>query len=120
MCFNGSNIAVVMPNIIYLYNISEESANIARNLIYVVCLSSPIAAFFLSCFFTIRAGGKSIYTLMFDSLFLVFIVLPVAFILCRYTSLNIILIYLIVNLFDLVKGCIGLIIIKYVKWAVLE
>lgn len=105
------------PYITVFYNISNEANVIAKDMIKVICLCMPISAFFLSSFFTIRAGGKSIYTLLCDSVFQMIVTLPFAFILCKFTNVNIILIYLGVQCFDIVKGLVGLGIIKYGNWA---
>ncbi len=113
----GLVFSLFMPYITTFYNISQETNTLAKRLILVVCFCMPITAFYLSSFFTIRAGGKSIYTLLCDSIFQVIIVLPFAYVVCNYTTLNIIIIYLCVQCFDFVKGLIGLVIIKYANWA---
>ena len=113
----GVIFAFTAHNITYFYNISEEAISIAKKMIVIVCGLMPITAFYLSGFFTIRAGGKSIYTLLCDSVFQVLIVLPTAYILCKYTQINIVLIYLIVQSFEIIKGIISLFIIKYANWA---
>ena len=113
----GLVFSLFLPSITIFYDISNEAEVIAKNLARIVCFCMPISAYFLSCFFTIRAGGKSIYTMIFDSIFQMSIVLPFAFILCRFTNVNIILIYLCVQCFDFIKGSIGLFIIKKGNWA---
>ncbi len=113
----GSLLCLIAPSITTFYDISIEAEKIAKDLITIVCLCMPISGFYLSGFFTIRAGGKSIYTLICDSIFQMIIVLPFAFILCKFTTINIIYIYLAVQCFDICKGLISIIIIKYGNWA---
>lgn len=113
----GLIFSIIAPYIRFLYVISDEASIIAKKLIYVVCFCMPISAYYLSSFFTIRAGGKCIYTLICDSIFQVVIVLPFAYVMCNLTNVNIILIYLLVQCFDIIKGTMGLFIIKYANWA---
>ena len=113
----GTIFSFFAPSITVFYNISAEAEAIAKSMIKVICFCMPISAFFISGFFTIRAGGKSIYTFLCDSVFQMLITLPFAFILCKFTNINIIYVYLGVQCFDIIKGIIGLSIIRYGNWA---
>ena len=76
----------------------------------------PLQAFLHATYFTIRSGGKTIITFLFDSGFMWVIAIPVAFILSKYSPLNVIYIYLICQLLDLIKATLGFIILKKGIW----
>lgn len=76
----------------------------------------PIFAFLHASYFTLRSGGKTIITFLFDSVFMWVASIPLAFMLSRYTDLPIIPLYLCVQLIDLVKCVIGFILVKKGVW----
>ena len=53
----------------------------------------PFCAFTHSSYFTLRSGGKTLVTFLFDSVFTWVIVVPVAFVLAKYTALGIVAVY---------------------------
>ena len=69
-----------------------------------------------STYFTLRTGGKTIVTFLFDSVFLWAVTTPVAFVLSRYTGLPIIPLYLSCQLLDLIKCAIGFVLVKKGVW----
>ena len=77
----------------------------------------PIESTVHSLYFTIRSGGKTFITFLFDSVYTWIVPLPLAFFLCRLTSMDIILIYGIVQFSSAIKMCIGLFVLKKGTWA---
>ncbi len=94
----------VLPNI---YNTTDDIKEVARNLIIISAIFLPIHAFNTCCYFTLRAGGRIFLTIIFDSLFVIFVRLPLAFILSKYTIMSIYLVHLIVYGIDTIKVFIG-------------
>ena len=76
----------------------------------------PLAAFMHASYFTLRSGGKTIVTFLFDSVFLWCVSLPVAYVLSRFTGLPIIPLYLCCQLLDIIKCVIGFILVKKGVW----
>jgi len=76
----------------------------------------PLHGFMHATYFTLRSGGKTVITFLFDSAFVWCINIPVAFVLSRYTGMPIIPLYLICQLVDLVKCVVGLILVKKGIW----
>jgi Na+-driven multidrug efflux pump len=76
----------------------------------------PLHGFMHSTYFTLRSGGKTFVTFLFDSAFVWCVNIPVAFILSRYTGMPIIPLYLICQLVDLIKCVVGLILVKKGIW----
>ena len=99
-----------------IYNTSTEIKALAGNLIRIVALFVPINAFLNTCYFTIRAGGKTIITFLFDSAFMWLISIPVAFALTRLTTLPILPLFLYVQMLDLIKCVIGFVMVKKGMW----
>ena len=75
-----------------------------------------INTFNTSSYFTIRSGGKTLLTFLFDSVFSWVVRLPLAFMLVTFTNLGIIPIFIIVTLSDGIKVPLAIMIIKTKIW----
>ena len=73
-------------------------------------------AFTKSCYFTLRSGGKTIITFVFDSLYLWALCIPLAFVLSRYTAMPILRMFICVQALEIVKCSIGYYLVKSRKW----
>lgn len=69
-------------------------------------------------FGALRTGGKAKYVVIVDVISMWLYAVPIAWILITQTNLDVIYIYLIVQLGDLVKGIIGIVLMLKVNWAV--
>jgi Na+-driven multidrug efflux pump len=76
----------------------------------------PFFAFTNSCYFTLRAGGQTIITFVFDSLYQWTIVVPLAFVLSRFTAMPIVPMYFTVQCMELIKCVLGYYFLKKRKW----
>lgn len=91
-----------------LYNTTDEVRALATKLIWLTALIwLPMRAFIHPVYFAIRAGGKTFITMMFDSGFLWLTMVPVAYLLSRYTSISILWLYAVCNGMELIKCAIG-------------
>lgn len=86
-------------------------------LLLVAGAALPIQAFAHVTYFTIRSGGKTFITFLFDCVFTWLIPLPIAFFCSRYTALSIIGIYALVQFADIIKVIIGSILLRSGIWA---
>ncbi|KIR02894.1 Multi antimicrobial extrusion protein (Na(+)/drug antiporter), MATE family of MDR efflux pump [Lachnospiraceae bacterium TWA4] len=118
MCCTG--IAIIMfilaPLFPNLYNTSKDVKELATNLIRAFAVFLPQSAFMHATYFTIRSGGKTLITFLFDSVFVLVISVPLAFVLSRYTVLPMLVIFVCVQLADLIKCGIGFILVKKGVW----
>lgn len=89
------------------YNTTAEVKDLASDLLRVTGLLMPLFGLCHSLYFTIRAGGKTFLTFLFDSAFLMTIGVPLAFFLTRYTGLGIVTVYAICEGTALIKVFIG-------------
>ena len=90
-----------------LYNTTVEVKALASDFLRVTGLMMPLFGLCHSLYFTIRAGGKTFITFLFDSAFLMTIGVPLAYVLTRYTSIDIVNIYAICEGTALIKVFIG-------------
>lgn len=103
----------IVPNI---YNTGEGIRTMAREMIIIASIFLPFHAFNTCCYFTLRAGGKIILTILFDSLFVWLVRLPIAFFLSRYSSLSILLVFGLADGIDAVKAVLGYILVDKGVW----
>ena len=112
----GLLLIAVAPFIPLLYNTSEIVRDTATQLLYVVGALMPFYAFAHGTYFTLRSGGKTLITLVFDCGFTWGLAFPLAFCLSRFTSLPIIPMFLFVQLLDVIKCVIGFLLVKKGVW----
>lgn len=112
----GCVLFILAPLFPMIYNTSEEVRNLAANFIRVIACMMPIQAVLHATYFTIRSGGKTFITFLFDSTYVWVISIPLAFVLSRYTLLGIVTVYLICQMADLIKLAIGMIMLKKGIW----
>lgn len=112
----GVLMAVLAPAIPRVYNTTDRVKELASQLLLVVSVTMPVHGFNNACFFTLRSGGKTIITFIFDSVYLWILCVPLAFCLSRYTAIPILTMYIIVQLPDLVKVAMGYVMVKKRMW----
>ncbi|MED9903097.1 MAG: MATE family efflux transporter [Lachnospiraceae bacterium] len=112
----GGVLAVLAPLFPEMYKTTEAVKKLATQFILIVALYIPMCAFLNACYFTLRAGGKTIVTFVFDSLFMWCVSIPFAFILSRYTAIPIVPLYLYCQMIELIKCVIGFVLVKKGVW----
>lgn len=112
----GSIMALLAPIITSVYNTEIEVRRMATKLLYIVAFFMPITSFALNCYFTIRSGGRTFITILFDGVFIFGVAMPVAFILSKYTSMPILQLFFAVQSLDFLKCIIGFILVKRGIW----
>ncbi len=105
--------ASVFPEV---YNTEEQVKTLATSFILVSTFAMPFQAFTHASYFTLRSGGKTWITFLFDSVFVWAIVVPFAFCLSRYTGIGIVAVYLLVQATEVIKCIIGYLLIKQGSW----
>ncbi len=95
------------PYLPRFYNTTSEVKSIASDFLRVTGVMMPLFGLCHSLYFTIRAGGKTLITFLFDSAFLMVVGVPLAFVLTRFTSLDIVSIYAICEGTAIIKVFIG-------------
>ena len=107
------SISGVFPRI---YNTTEDVRNYATNFIIVTAVFFPIQSCLNALYFTLRSGGKTVLTFFFDSVFSWAVSVPVAMLVCTFSSLPILPIFIIVQSLDIIKLIVGYILVKKGIW----
>ena len=112
----GIVMALIAPLVPEIYNTTPMVKRLAAELLFVSAAMMPVNAFTNSCYFTLRSGGKTIITFIFDSAFVWVICIPTAFVLSRFTDMAILRMFIIVQALDLIKCVVGFYLVKARKW----
>ena len=99
-----------------IYNTTESVRQLATRLIWISAVMMPFNSFTNATYFTLRSGGQTLVTFLFDSCFVWVCLIPVAFCLSRFTGLTILPLYLICQGMDVVKCALGGYMLKQGKW----
>ena len=107
-CFSG-----IFPRI---YNTTDTVRHLATWLICIQAYIMPFNSYTNATYFTLRSGGQTLVTFLFDSCFVWGVCVPLAYCLSRFTDLSILPLFFICLSTDLVKCVLGAYMIKQGKW----
>ena len=113
----GAAMILAAPYIPLLYNVGADVRELTRRLLTVAGLALPIHSFAHVCYFTIRSGGRTVITFLFDAVYTWAVTVLLAFLLTRFTDLAIVEIYFCVQFIDVIKLVIGLLMLRSDFWA---
>jgi len=99
-----------------LYNTEADVKEYAKNFIIIAALFMPQHAFLHAAYFTLRSGGKTVITFLFDSGFMWAVSIPFAFVISRYTVWPIEVIYALCQGIEIIKSVVGFILLKKGIW----
>ena len=112
----GAVMAALAPLIPRVYNTTEVVKDLAVRLLIVSAVMMPLNTFINVSYFTLRSGGKTVITFVFDCVFLWALNIPLAFILSRFTGLPAVEMYILVEGLNLIKAALGLWLVRSRKW----
>ena len=115
-CLVAAIMASLSPMFPMLYNTGEDVRRLAKYFIIISALFMPQNAFLHASYFTLRSGGKTIVTFLFDSVFIWCVSVTIAFTLSRFTTLHVLAVYTLVQMGDIIKCVIGFILVKKGVW----
>lgn len=99
-----------------IYNTTANVQELAAVMILLSSIMLPFNAFTNATYFTLRSGGQTMVTFLFDSCFVWAVCVPTAFVLSRFTGMGIIPLFGLIQAMDLVKCIIGGRMIRQGKW----
>ena len=76
----------------------------------------PVNGYTNACYFTLRCGGKTLITFLFDSVFMWCVSVPLAFVLSRYTTIYVVWIFAFLQMSEWIKCAIGVTLVKKGVW----
>ena len=112
----GSLMALFSGSFPLLYNTTDTVRALATQLILVCAVMMPFNSYTNATYFTLRSGGQTLVTFLFDSCFVWCFCVPIAFCLSRFTAIGILPLYIICQGTDLVKCALGGYMLKQGKW----
>ncbi len=108
-----ASVSGIFPRI---YNTTEPVQQLATWLICITAIMMPFNSYTNATYFTLRSGGQTLITFLFDSCFVWVVCIPLAYCLSRFTDLPIVPLFAICQATDLVKCVIGGAMIRQGKW----
>lgn len=112
----GSIMYIFAPAIPNIYNTEAAVRDTASDLLRIQAVMMPFFSIPHCCYFTLRAGGKTVITFFFDCAFTWVISYGAAWLLCNFTVWSIVVVYACVQSLDILKGIIGIILVKKGVW----
>ena len=106
-------LGVLFPEI---YKTEPSIKALAKNFIIISAMAMPLCAFSHCSYFTLRSGGKTIITFLFDSVYTWVVMIPYAFVLSHFTTLSITTVFFLVSFTEIIKVIIGFFMIKSNVW----
>lgn len=99
-----------------IYNTEETIKDLATTFIVISAMVMPLCSFSHCSYFTLRSGGKTVITFLFDSVYTWVVVIPVAYSLAHFTQLSIQAVFFIVQFMEIIKVIIGYFMIRSDVW----
>lgn len=99
-----------------IYKTEDSIKTLAKTFILISALVMPLCAFSHCAYFTLRSGGKTIITFLFDSVYTWVLVIPFAYVLANHTLLSIQLVFFLVQFTEMIKVIIGFFMIRSGAW----
>ncbi|MBE5972626.1 MAG: MATE family efflux transporter [Lachnoclostridium sp.] len=99
-----------------LYNTEPEIRALATQFIRIAALFMPFCAFCHATYFTLRSGGKTVITFIFDSVYVWTVMVPVAYFTAHHSNLPITSVFFCVQATEVVKVVIGFLMVRSGIW----
>ena len=89
---------------------------LSTRLMQICAVAMPLDACANACYFTLRSGGKTLVTFLFDSVFIWVVQASVVAILINFTSLPILPLFAISQSLNLIKAVLGIVLVNKGIW----
>ncbi|MBP3396268.1 MAG: MATE family efflux transporter [Clostridia bacterium] len=99
-----------------IYNTTDEVKGIATGLILIAACMMPFHSYTHSVYFTLRSGGCTGITFVYDTCYMWSVVVLAAFLLSRLTALPILPLYVICQCLDVAKCILGFFLLRSPVW----
>ena len=100
-----------------LYETEDAVRSLAGFMMIVTACVTPFRSFAHAAYFTLRSGGKVFITLLFDSIYMWAIVIPVAALLSYCTGIDIYWLFVICQGVEAAKFLLGVLLLRRGTWA---
>ena len=113
----GGLMILAAPLVPHLYNVTPEVRDLTRRMLIIAGMSLPLHSFAHVTYFTIRSGGRTLITFLFDAVYTWAVTVLLAYSLTSWTQMDIVSIYFCVQFIDVIKLVIGLLMLRSDFWA---
>ena len=119
--FIGLLVTLMFAGVAYaappLYNTTDDVRALARDMLLIIGATAPLLGVINSSYYTVRAGGRAFLTMFIDSVMRWTGECAIAFFLSRFTGIGILPLYAAVQIGQVIKMIVGLVIVKSGIWA---
>lgn len=112
----GAAMMLFAPLFPAIYNTTDIVKDYATKLICIAAAFMPLYSYYHATYFTLRSGGKTVVTFLFDSGYLWVIIVPVAFFVSRFTNIPLIPMFFICQCAEIFKAVVGTILVHKRVW----
>ena len=112
----GALMAAVSGLYPLMYKTSDAVRLLAIQLICICAFFMPVHSFINAAYFTLRSGGQTLITFLFDSCYVWLVCIPLAYCLSRFAPISILPLYAVTQAVDLIKCAIGAVMIRKGSW----
>jgi putative MATE family efflux protein len=113
----GGLLVTLSPVIPYIYNTTDDIRKLSTRFMQTSALYMAVNSVSHCAYFTLRSGGKTFITFLFDSVYTWSVLVPFTYVLTHFTTLSILALYPICYSVDIIKCIIGIIVLKGGHWA---
>ena len=106
-------LAYPFPN---FYNTEPQIKLMATRYILIQAIAMPIWCYGNACYFIIRSGGRTGITFLFDFVYTWAVMIPLAFVLTHFTTINIYAVFMIVTYSEILKCFVGYLLVRSGIW----
>ncbi|MCQ2527668.1 MAG: MATE family efflux transporter [Saccharofermentans sp.] len=106
-------VAYVFPK---MYNTEADIRALATYFILVQAIALPMWSYTNACYFILRSGGRTGITFLFDFIYTWVVMIPLAFVLANFTSLEIHMLFVVVTFSEIIKVIVGYFMVKSGIW----
>ena len=99
-----------------LYKTETNIRELASYMIIIQAIAMPLCSYSNACYFTLRSGGRTGVTFLFDFGYTWLIMIPLAYISAHFTSMDIHPLFAMVTLSEFIKVIIGWFMVKSDIW----
>ncbi|MBQ8967982.1 MATE family efflux transporter [Ruminococcus sp.] len=99
-----------------LYNTEENIRALSAYMIIIQALAMPLWSYTNACYFTLRSGGRTGLTFLFDFLFTWVLMIPLALIIAKFTKMDIYPMYVLITFTEIIKVVIGYFMVRSDIW----
>ena len=113
----GTLLILLSPYIPRLYSgVTQDVRSMASSMLVLSACAMPLHAFAHCSYFTLRSGGKTVITFLFDCGYTWVISVPVAFLMVTVVGAPILWTYGTVQLADIIKCVFGFVLLRKGVW----